>query len=81
LEYPFEGAIKKGKAKGVIAFSGHLYKQSQAGKTAATIFALINLAPDVWKQRQPEGVDQDTPPPQRVEIVMVDGRKDDQTED
>ena len=70
----FEAAIKRGRAKGVATFSEHLYQQSLNGKTAATIFALINMDPENWKQRHYDNQPDDTPPPESVTITRVDGR-------
>ena len=72
-----EDAIRRGKAKGVIAFTDHLFQQSKAGKTAATIFALINLDPENWKQRPPElAQDAETVKAHRVQVEIVDARAD-----
>lgn len=72
----FADAIKRGKAKGVTLFQEHLFNQSAEGKTAATIFALINLDPVNWKQRKDHtGFGDLDEPVDRIEIVEIDGRK------
>lgn len=71
----FSQAIKRGRAKGVVAFTDHLFQQSRSGKTAATIFALINMDPENWKQRPPEALGGNDPvTPVRIEVQVVDGR-------
>jgi hypothetical protein len=49
--------------------------------TAAAFIWLKNRQPELWKDRKQDDPPDEGPPPQRVEIVMVDGRKDEQTKD
>lgn len=71
----FLQAIKEGQAKGVATISNALFKSAKSGQVTSMIFWLKNRAPDEWKDRVPEGAPTDAPPPTRIEIVTVDGRK------
>ena len=77
----FSDAIKTGQAKGIATITNALFVNAKSGNTTAQIFFLKNRSPENWKDRVPEGMEKDTPPPQRVEIVMVDGRKDEKPND
>ena len=67
-------SIKNGKAKGIATITNALFQSAKKGNVTAQIFFLKNQSPGTWKDRLPEVHPSDGPPPQRVEIVMVDGR-------
>ena len=71
----FSDAIKKGQAKGIAQVSNALYEKALSGNVTAMIFYLKNRSPSQWKDRVPVGYEDDTPTPERVEVVVVDGRK------
>ena len=71
----FSDAIKRGQAKGIARVSNALYEKAMSGNVTAMIFYLKNRAPSQWKDRIPIGYEEDTPTPERVEVVVIDGRK------
>ena len=66
-------AIKRGESSGLEEISNSLYKNAKKGNVTAQIFYLKCRSPNEWNDRAHEAAE-DKPPPQRVEIVMVDGR-------
>lgn len=68
-------AIKKGQAQGIAEISNALYESAMSGNVTAQIFFLKNRASSEWKDRVPVDIDADSPMPERVEVVVVDGRK------
>ena len=69
-------ALKSGEASGIADVANALFINAMTGNTTAQIFFLKNRASNEWKDRVAE-ITQDAPPPTRIEIVTVDGRKTD----
>lgn len=66
-------AIKRGEAKGLATITNALFQNAKKGNVTAQIYYTKCRAPNEWNDRAHESPE-DKPPPQRVEIVMVDGR-------
>ena len=66
-------AIKRGEAKGLATITNRLFANAKNGNVTAQIFYVKCRSPNEWNDRAHEAAE-DKPPPQRVEIVMVDGR-------
>ena len=70
------GAIKKGRAAAICEVANALYESALAGNVTSMIFWLKNMAPESWGDHPLPAIDEDSTP-QKIEIVVVDGRRKD----
>ena len=65
-------AIKEGSAQGIEKVANALFTNAtEHNNTTAQIFYLKNRAPDEWKDRVPEGLGNNQPAPQSIEVKIV----------
>ena len=69
-------ALKRGRVSAIVEVSNALFQAAINGNITAQIFWLKNMAPERWSDHPQSTTDEDSTP-EKIEIVMIDGRRKD----
>jgi hypothetical protein len=69
-------AIKRGRVSAIVEVSNALFQAALAGNITAQIFWLKNMAPESFSDNPQPATDEDSTP-EKIQIVVVDGRRKD----